>query len=85
MTPQEFTMWLHGFIQGANKHNIDPEEWSLIKHTLRTVDQKSIPKAEHMAPSYTTISGVPNGTGVTYKVTPSTNTDARTLLTETNL
>ena len=37
MTPQEFVIWLQGFIAGTNSYNLTPQGWDKLKETLEQV------------------------------------------------
>lgn len=37
MTPNEFIIWLRGFVQAANGYNITPKQWDDIKEKLAQV------------------------------------------------
>ncbi len=38
MTPNEFVIWLKGFIQASNKYNVTPKQWDDIKDQLNKVN-----------------------------------------------
>lgn len=37
MTPEEFCVWLSGFVSASHHHNLTPEAWSELKSALSTV------------------------------------------------
>jgi hypothetical protein len=42
MTPQEFVIWLNGFIAGSNSYNLTPKGWDKLKETLEQVKSEKI-------------------------------------------
>lgn len=40
MTPQEFVIWLRGFIAGSNSYNLTPHGWDKLKETLEQVNSE---------------------------------------------
>jgi hypothetical protein len=37
MTPEEFVIWLQGFIVGSNNYNLTPAGWEALKEQLKKV------------------------------------------------
>jgi hypothetical protein len=37
MTPQEFVIWLRGFVEGSNNYNLTPKAWDKLKEVLEQV------------------------------------------------
>lgn len=37
MTPTEFCIWLHGFVQASHHYNLTPEGWEALKQNLNKV------------------------------------------------
>jgi len=37
MTPEEFVIWLRGFMQGVHHYNITPAQWDYLKEVLEQV------------------------------------------------
>ena len=37
MTPNEFVIWLKGFVQASNNYNITPKQWDDIREQLDKV------------------------------------------------
>jgi len=42
MTPEEFIIWLCGFVKAANPYNITPKQWEDLKYQLEKVNQIQI-------------------------------------------
>lgn len=38
LTPREFIIWLRGFAEAANNHNLTPAQWDTLRETLKTVE-----------------------------------------------
>ena len=47
MTPEEFIIWLNGFVKAANPYNITPKQWDDIKEHLEKVNDKKNTKEEY--------------------------------------
>ena len=41
MTPQEFVIWLKGFVAGSNNYNLTPNGWETLKQQLEKVEDKN--------------------------------------------
>lgn len=40
MTPEQFVIWLKGFVTASNNYNLTPKAWDEVKETLDKVEVK---------------------------------------------
>jgi truncated hemoglobin YjbI len=68
MTPNEFTIWLKGFVEACNEFAPTPKQWDRIKEVLEKVsDGRSIYSGTIAMGGATTVSHqYPSGTNITY-------------------
>ena len=39
MTPEQFVLWMQGFIEGSNAYNLTPAGWDIVKAKLKEVQE----------------------------------------------
>ena len=91
MTSKEFVLWLKGFAEGLQEHNITPMQWDIVKGKLSEVNDgpsynRHPPYVDgkgHPNPYYfTTTTTGRNVVTVTTTETDTTPTSERQLLTD---
>ncbi len=47
MTPEDFVIWLRGFVAASHHYNLTPAGWDELKAQLATVIEKSTTSDDH--------------------------------------